>query len=107
VPAAIDVEWLTERRRAGLVCRDLRFCSPLQELPPAVATLYMRAWTRGGNAAACVRLAASRDEGYWIREQVFGWLPERGIPLYLFENPYYGLRRDGRGPSESQWPTTT
>ena len=45
-------------------------------------------------------LAASRDEGYWIRERVFGPLTGRGIDLYLVENPYYGLRRDGRGPSD-------
>jgi hypothetical protein len=45
-------------------------------------------------------LAASRDEGYWIRERVFGSLVSRGIDLYLLENPYYGLRRDGRGPSD-------
>ena len=53
-----------------------------------------------GTQAACVMLAASRDEGYWIRERVFGALTARGIDLYLVENPYYGLRRDGRGPSE-------
>ena len=45
-------------------------------------------------------LAASRDEGYWIREQVFLPLTARGIDLFLLESPYYGLRRDGRGPSE-------
>ncbi len=45
-------------------------------------------------------LAASRDEGYWIRERVFGSLTARSIDLYLIENPYYGLRRDGRGPSD-------
>ena len=45
-------------------------------------------------------LAASRDEGYWIRERVFGALTGAGIDLYLVENPFYGLRRDGRGPSD-------
>ena len=45
-------------------------------------------------------LAASRDEGYWIRERVFGCADGAKIDLYLVENPYYGLRRDGRGPSD-------
>ena len=53
-----------------------------------------------GNPAACVVLAASRDEGYWIRELVFLPLTARGIDLFLLESPYYGLRRDGRSPSE-------
>ncbi len=67
---------------------------------PAVATAHLRAWRRAGNPAACVVLAASRDEGYWIREQVFLPLTSRGIDLFLLESPYYGLRRDGRSPSE-------
>jgi len=72
----------------------------LHVLPGAVATVHVREWSRAGNEAACVMLAASRDEGYWIRERVFGPLTVRGIDLYFLENPYYGLRRNGRGPSE-------
>jgi pimeloyl-ACP methyl ester carboxylesterase len=45
-------------------------------------------------------LAASRDEGFAIRERVFGPLVARGIDLYFLENPFYGLRRDARGPSD-------
>jgi len=45
-------------------------------------------------------LAASRDEGYGIRERVFGPLTGLGIDLYLLENPFYGLRRAGHGPSD-------
>ena len=80
--------------------RDGTFRSPLAALPDAVKTVHVRAWSREANRAACVILAASRDEGYWIRERVFGGLTERGIDLYLVENPFYGLRRDGRGPSD-------
>jgi pimeloyl-ACP methyl ester carboxylesterase len=60
----------------------------------------VRSWARAKNEAACVILAASRDERYWIREQVFGALIDRGIDLYFLENPFYGLRRSGRGPSD-------
>jgi Alpha/beta hydrolase domain containing 18 len=100
VPVPINVEWLEESKRGGEVCRDGTFPSPLTALPDAVRTVHVRALTREGNLAACVMLAASRDEGYWIRERVFGSLTGRGIDLYLVENPYYGLRRDGRGPSD-------
>ena len=31
---------------------------------------------------------------------MFWPLTARGIDLYLIENPFYGLRRDGRGPSD-------
>src|SRR5271165_32093 len=99
-PAPINVKWQGQRRRGREACRDGTFPSPLAALPDAVKTVHVRARTREGNEAACVMLAASRDEGYWIRERVFGPLTGRGIDLYLVENPYYGLRRDGRGPSD-------
>jgi predicted alpha/beta hydrolase family esterase len=59
----------------------------------------VRAWERAGNRTACVILAASRDEGYKVRERVFGPLLERGMDLYFLENAYYGMRRTPAGPS--------
>ena len=99
-PAPVKIAWRGRRTLGGETSRDGIFQSPLAALPDAVKTVQVRAWTRERNEAACVMLAASRDEGYWIREQVFGALTGRGIDLYLVENPYYGSRRDGRGPSE-------
>ena len=99
-PAPVRIEWKATRRRGSDACRDGTFASPLTALPDAVKTVHVRALTREGSNSACVMLAASRDEGYWIRERVFGPLTGRGIDLYLVENPYYGLRRDGRGPSD-------
>ncbi len=99
-PAPVKLAWQLRRTLGSEVCRDGTFQSPLGALPDAVKTVHVRAWSREGNEAACVMLAASRDEGYWIRERVFGPLTGRGIDLYLLENPYYGLRRDGRGPSD-------
>ncbi len=99
-PRSITVEWTPERVVGGSACRDGTFRSPLLELPDSVKTAHVRAWSRTGNAAACVVLAASRDEGYRVRERVFGALTEHGIDLYLLENPYYGMRRNGCGPSD-------
>ena len=99
-PAPVKIEWRARRTHGSEVCRDGTFQSPVTALPDAVKTVHVRKWSREGNEAACVMLAASRDEGYWIRERVFGPLTGRGIDLYLVENPYYGLRRDGRGPSD-------
>lgn len=82
------------------MCRDGTFTSPLGVLPESARMVRVRSWSREGNDTACVMLAASRDEGYWIRERVFGPLTARGIDLYLLENPYYGKRRVGRGPSD-------
>ena len=96
----IAIEWAPSIHGREPSRRDGTFRSPFAELPPAVATAHVREWTRVGNPAACVVLAASRDEGYWIREQVFLPLTSRGIDLFLLESPYYGLRRDGRSPSE-------
>src|SRR5271165_4626825 len=99
-PAPVKMEWRARRTHGSEVCRDGTFQSPLAALPEAVKTVHVREWSRAGNEAACVMLAASRDEGYWIRERVFGPLTARGIDRYFLENPYYGLRREGRGPSE-------
>jgi Alpha/beta hydrolase domain containing 18 len=96
----IAIEWASPAKKGNEARRDGTFRSPLAELPSVVATAHVRAWTRIDNPAACVVLAASRDEGYWIREQVFLTLTARGIDLFLLESPYYGLRRDGRSPSE-------
>jgi pimeloyl-ACP methyl ester carboxylesterase len=96
----IAIAWSSITSGRGIGRRDGTFRSPLAQLPLAVATAHVRASTRAGNPTACVMLAASRDEGYWIREQVFLPLTSRGIDLYLLESPYYGLRRDGRSPSE-------
>ena len=99
-PRPIATEWTAERLVGGRICRDGKFLSPLEELPDAVKTVQVRAWSCAGNAAACVVLAASRDEGYRVRERVFGALTARGIDLYLLESPYYGQRRNGSGPSD-------
>jgi hypothetical protein len=85
--------------RGGIVRRDGSFASPLSLLPKEASTAHFRAWTRTGNRAVCVILAASRDEGYRVRERVFGPLVLRGLDLCFMENPFYGLRRTRGGPS--------
>ncbi len=95
----IFITWQPETSRDGIVRRDGTFVSPLRQLPHDVATVYLRAWQRPGNQYACVIPAASRDEGYRAREFVFGSLADRGIDLYLLENPFYGQRRTADGPS--------
>jgi len=99
-PLRLTVSWEAAWKQGGQVCRDGKYPSPLRELPEAVATVHIRARIRAGNQVACVILAASRDEGFGIRERVFGPLTARGIDLYLLENPFYGSRRNGRGPSD-------
>jgi hypothetical protein len=95
----IRVQWREEKAVGGRVMQDGSFESPTSGFPPRVGTVHVRAWKRGNNTAACVILGASRDEGYKVRERVFGSLLERGIDLYLVENPFYGRRRSARGPA--------
>src|SRR5215471_12625966 len=99
-PGPIEILWVAQRKRKNHAVRDGKFLSPLPGLPDGVATAHVRAWTGAANPAACVILAASRDEGYAVREGVFGRLVARGIDLYFLENPFYGLRRNGRGPAD-------
>jgi len=98
-PCGISIEWHAENKRDRTVQRDGTFASPLVSLPNESNTVHVRAWTREGNKNACVVLAGSRDEGYFVREHVFGSLVERGLDLYLIENPFYGRRRTAGGPS--------
>ena len=92
-PSPISVEWQSTRKRGRVVRRDGTFASPLELLPKETRTVHVRAWLREGNRAACVILAASRDEGYQPREHVFGPLIARGLDLYFLVSPFYGRRR--------------
>jgi len=92
-PGPISVAWSAGPRENNKIRRDGTFTSPLSALPKEARTAHVRAWSRAGNTAACVILAASRDEGYKMRERIFGALVNQGLDLYLPENPFYGLRR--------------
>src|SRR5580704_9431874 len=98
-PFDIVLAWHTVNQRGGITRRDGTFASPLRSLPGESNTVHVRAWSREGNRSACVFLAGSHDEGYWVRERVFGSLLSRGLDLYLVENPFYGRRRTPGGPS--------
>jgi hypothetical protein len=98
-PSPITIQWGSARDRRGTLCNDGTFFSPLQLLPQETRTVHLRSWVRPGNNAACVMLAASRDEGYYARQHVFGSLNRRGLDLYLLENPFYGRRRTSEGLS--------
>lgn len=98
VPAP-SINWYRDNERRGLRVRDGSFASPLDLLPQQSAIAHVRAWERAGNDTACIVLAASRDEGYRVRERVFGPLVDRGLNLYFLENAFYGMRRLPTGPS--------
>ncbi len=98
-PSRVSVEWRSPRRRGRTTRRDGTFSSPLRLLPKETRTVHVRAWLREGNRAACVILAASRDEGYQPREHIFGPLIARGLDLYFLVSPFYGRRRVPGGPS--------
>lgn len=93
------INWYSSGPRRDLRVLDGSFVSPFDLLPKQTAVAHVRAWERPGNDTACIVLAASRDEGYKVRERVFGSLVRRGLNLYLLENAYYGLRRTASGPS--------
>ncbi len=96
-PCAISVSWSPVRERGRAVRRDGIFPSPLPMLPDKAGTGHVRAWQRAGNHDACVILAGSNDQGYLVRERVFGSLTQQGLDLYLLENPFYGRRRTAGG----------
>ncbi len=94
-PARITPVWGEPRPRREGWFRDGTFTSPLPLLVPAVRTAHVR-WLGAGSPpgrSACVVLAASREEGFALRERLYAPLVREGIDLLLLENPYYGLRR--------------
>nr|WP_246357253.1 alpha/beta hydrolase family protein [Pyxidicoccus fallax] len=94
-PARITPEWGAPVSRRGSVVRDGTFASPLPMLAPAASTAHVR-WLGAGSPrgrSACVVLAASREEGFALRERLYAPLVREGVDLFLLENPYYGLRR--------------
>jgi pimeloyl-ACP methyl ester carboxylesterase len=98
-PRQITLNWNAGYKRRGTTRRDGTFLSPLELLPEHTRTVHVRAWTRAEHIAACVILAASRDQGFRLREHIFGGLIARGLDLYFLENPFYGSRRMPEGLS--------
>ena len=93
VPGTVSLSWDSAIEHTETVHRDGSFPSPLARLPMEARVVHLRAWTRESNRSACVILAGSHDEGYRVRERVFGGLVARGVDLYFLENPFYGGRR--------------
>lgn|GEM_PF-4517251 len=74
------------------MARDGTFTSPLTLLEPAAQTAHVR-WLSGRSVRgheACGVLAASREEGFALRERLDAPRVREGIGLLLLENPYYG-----------------
>ena len=95
------INWYRDSERRGVRTLDGSFVSPVDLLPQQSGIAHVRASVREGNDTACLILAASRDEGYRIRERIFGALIDRGLNLYFLENAYYGLRRVSAGPTSA------
>lgn len=94
-PARVSPIWGDAKSRRGTWVRDGTFTSPLPLLAPPVQTAHVR-WLSAGSTrgrSACVVLAASREEGFALRERLYTPLVREGIDLFLLENPYYGVRR--------------
>jgi esterase/lipase len=95
-PEPISITWNESSSSSNgrdIAVREGFYSSPFGILPSGAATVHLRARLKRGNQAACVILAASRDEGYGARERIFGGLIDCGIDLYVLENPFYGQRR--------------
>jgi hypothetical protein len=94
-PKAATPTWGPGRRLRGLWVRDGTFSSPQPGLPAQVATAHVRMLTATAAQAddVCLFLAGAREEGFRLREAIYGPLVRRGIDLLLLENPFSGLRR--------------
>ena len=97
VPHVIDLQWLSAKnvrtRRGKLHVRDGVFSSPITDLPETVVQAHLRLLSRPGNKRVVLVLAGSREEGFGLRQAIYGKLVFRGIDVALLENPFYGLRR--------------
>jgi hypothetical protein len=102
--ATIDVRWDgPEQRRGAVLSRRGRFDSPLAARMPsesqeAVFELIeprgpTSAGPRGARPPVCLLLAATGEEGFFLRRRFALGLAESGYGSLLLENPFYGARR--------------
>jgi pimeloyl-ACP methyl ester carboxylesterase len=94
---AIDVRWGARQAQARFVERHARFESPASGLPEESRDVHfamLEPVTRpAGARSAVVLLAATGEEGYFLRRRFALPLLARGHSVVLVENPFYGLRR--------------
>lgn len=102
--APLDIVWDEEQpvrlrtptRTTPVMLRsDGRYHSPHAELPPKVAAGRIKRLRPAGRPieGRVLALAGAREEGFGLREWIWGPLVEEGYELYFFELPYYGSRR--------------
>ncbi len=96
-PAELGLAWERPEVSEGIERTRGRFSSPAVALPAAVRAAHVRRVRAAGSPGrtACVILAGSREQGFSLRESIYGRLAAgpNGIDLVLLENPFYGLRR--------------
>ncbi len=91
--APAEIEWEGAPPSPHGDAREGRFAAGLDDLPAGCRAALVRHLGRPGNRSAVVLLAGSREEGFAMRERVYGPLVSAGIDLLILENPYYGARR--------------
>lgn len=92
----VPVRLRTPTRTTPVMLRSRgRYPSPHDELPPEVATGHLCRLRPAGRPVRgrMLGLAGAREEGFGLREWIWGPLVEEGYELYFFELPFYGLRR--------------
>ncbi len=94
-PCLPEITWRPGRARKsrhGMV-RDGTFASPYTDLPEFVSLAHVRLISAPGNQRAVVGIAGSREEGYGLRQAIYGPLVRAGTDVLLLESPFYGVRR--------------
>lgn len=101
-PAKLTIRWgMPVRNRSGTV-REGTFDSPEARLPACSRQARVRlALPAGPLRGVALHLAATGDEGFWLRLRLAAPLLERGIGALVLENALYGARRPPRqlGPA--------
>ncbi len=92
---AIEPTFHEAAHQPGVAVLDGGFDSPRAELPPESRRARVR-WLRprrGAKGQLLLVLAGSREEGYGLRELLWGSLVEDGVDVLMLEGPLYGARR--------------
>jgi len=102
--APLEIDWDEEQpvrlrtptRITPVMMRsDGRYRSPHPELPREVSAGRLKRLRAAGRppVGRVLALAGAREEGFGLREWIWGPMVEEGYELYFFEVPYYGSRR--------------
>ncbi len=97
-PRVPDITWreqgVRKSKHGPVTICDGTFASPFTDLPEQISIAHVRLLSAPRNERAAVVIAGSREEGFGMRQSIYGPLVTgAGTDVLILESPFYGVRR--------------